>query len=74
MLIEQYTAESAEVTAAMATQGHKLFKGANIIIACTGLLKPGGSASSEKPVGTFLLQFLITIIFMSLNTFWKVRQ
>jgi len=55
MLIEQYTAESAEVTAAMAIQGHKLFKGANIIIACTGLLKPGGSASSEKPVGTFFI-------------------
>lgn len=55
LLIRQHTAESAEVTAAMALQGQKLFNTADIIVACTGLLKPGGSACVEKPVGTFFI-------------------
>ncbi len=55
LLIAQHTAESAEVTAALAVQGQKLFKHADYIIACTGLLKSGGSACASKPVGTFFI-------------------
>ncbi len=54
-LIAQYTAESPEVTAALATQGQMLFQHADYVIACTGLLKPGGSACENKPVGTFFV-------------------
>lgn len=54
-LIAQYTAESAEVTAAMATQGQKLFSHADFIIACTGLLKARGSSHSTNPIGTFFI-------------------
>jgi len=57
-LIEKYTAESAEVTEAMAIHGKKLFSQADIIIACTGLLKPGGSATKIKPEGTFFISIL----------------
>ena len=54
-LIEKYTAESAEVTEAMAIKGKLLFPHADIVISCTGLLKPGGSATLEKPEGTFYI-------------------
>ena len=57
-LIEKYTAESAEVTEAMAVHGKKLFTQADIIVACTGLLKPGGSATEIKPEGTFFISIL----------------
>ncbi|MCS4296842.1 MULTISPECIES: CinA family protein [Acinetobacter] len=54
-LIEKYSAESVEVTKVMAIQGKKLFTAADIVVSCTGLLKPGGSASIEKPEGTFFI-------------------
>ena len=57
-LIEKYTAESAEVTEAMAIHGKKLFSQADIIVACTGLLKQGGSATKIKPEGTFFISIL----------------
>ncbi|RKG30912.1 CinA family protein [Acinetobacter tianfuensis] len=57
-LINQYTAESAEVTQAMAVHGKNLFVHADIIVSCTGLLKPGGSATAEKPEGTFYIAIL----------------
>ena len=57
-LIEKYTAESTEVTEAMARQGKNLFTQADIIVACTGLLKPGGSATESKPEGTFFISIL----------------
>ena len=57
-LIDKYTAESMEVTQSLATSGKKLFKEADMIVACTGLLKPGGSESKEKPVGTFFISIL----------------
>lgn len=57
-LIERYTAESAEVTQAMAQQGKLLFTQADVIVACTGLLKPGGSATVDKPEGTFFISIL----------------
>ena len=54
-LILQHSAESKEVTHAMAQQGLHLFTDADIVVACTGLLKPGGSATTEKPEGTFFI-------------------
>lgn len=56
--IEKHTAESAEVTEAMAIHGKKLFTHADIVVACTGLLKPGGSATKTKPEGTFFISIL----------------
>lgn len=50
-LIEDFTPESAEVTAALARQSAKLFN-AKITVAVTGLTAPGGSETPEKPVGT----------------------
>jgi|SRR5690606_9316857 len=54
-LIDEYSPESKEVTNALAVSGHKLFKEADMIVACTGLLKPGGSECKEKPEGTFFI-------------------
>ncbi|WP_180191034.1 CinA family protein [Acinetobacter sp. YH01006] len=54
-LINSYTAESMPVTVALAEAGKKMFRDADWIIACTGLLKPGGSATPEKPGGTFFV-------------------
>lgn len=53
-LIEQFTPESAEVTAALSHQGAKLFN-SRITVAVTGLTTPGGSETMEKPVGTMFL-------------------
>lgn len=62
-LIEKFTAESAEVTNAMSQHGKYLFPQADLVVSCTGLLKPGGSATLEKPEGTFFISifFLNTI-------------
>ena len=57
-LIEECTAESIPVTEAMAQHGKKLFQQADFIVACTGLLKPGGSATPEKPEGTLYISIL----------------
>lgn len=54
-LIETYTAESPQVTEGMCKLGQTLFPKADIIVSCTGLLKSGGSETSEKPVGTFFI-------------------
>lgn len=54
-LIQQHSAESKPVTEAMAQQGQLLFKTADVIVACTGLLKPGGSVTPDKPEGTFFI-------------------
>ncbi|EKU38380.1 CinA family protein [Acinetobacter sp. AYS6] len=51
-LIEKYTAESMQVTIEMIKKGKDLLH-ADLYIACTGLLKKGGSETKEKPVGTF---------------------
>lgn len=53
-LIAKFTAESAEVTAALAKQAAQFFK-SRITIAVTGLTTPGGSETKEKPVGTMFL-------------------
>jgi nicotinamide-nucleotide amidase len=51
-LIEKYTAESMPVTVEMIQKGKELLH-ADLYVACTGLLKKGGSETKEKPVGTF---------------------
>jgi len=51
-LIEKYTAESMQVTVEMINKGKELLH-ADLYVACTGLLKKGGSETEEKPVGTF---------------------
>lgn len=50
-LLKKYTAESQQVTDALATQLHKIIK-ADICAAITGLASSGGSESKNKPVGT----------------------
>src|SRR5690606_24266706 len=57
-LIEQYTPESAEVTACMASHAKKMFTKADIVVAVTGLIKEGGSETLEKPVGTMFIDFI----------------
>lgn len=53
-LIKQYTPESMEVTAAIASGLSKLIA-ADIHIGITGLPSPGGSETAEKPVGTMFI-------------------
>ena len=50
-LINKYTAESVEVTEALAKNLRKVFK-ANVYAAITGLASSGASESKHKPVGT----------------------
>ena len=51
-LIDKCTPESLEVTRELVIKSRNMFE-ADLHIACTGLLKPGGSETKEKPVGTF---------------------
>jgi nicotinamide-nucleotide amidase len=53
-LIDKYTCESPEVTAALAKNLSSVIK-ADVYGALTGLASPGGSESKEKPVGTVFL-------------------
>lgn len=53
-IIEQYTPESMEVTKAISLGLQKLIS-ADIHVGVTGLTAPGGSETSEKPVGTIFL-------------------
>jgi nicotinamide-nucleotide amidase len=57
-LIDQFTPESMEVTREMANRLGGLIP-ADISVAVTGLTTPGGSETTEKPVGTM---FVVTII------------
>ncbi len=57
-LVKRYTPESAEVTEDMANKLQKLIK-ADIYIAITGLTMPGGSETSEKPVGTMFIHAIM---------------
>lgn len=56
-MIETCTPESAEVTCVLANSGYELL-GADITVAVTGLITPGGSESEEKPVGTMFLHII----------------
>ncbi|MCJ8208870.1 nicotinamide-nucleotide amidohydrolase family protein [Mucilaginibacter sp. RS28] len=53
-LIEQFSAESEQVTEQMAI-GLKQLIPADIVVAVTGLAAPGGSETEEKPVGTMFI-------------------
>ncbi|WP_281232963.1 CinA family protein [Flavobacterium gelatinilyticum] len=55
--IEQYTAESAEVTKLMA-QNFSRYINSDICVALTGLTTPGGSESESKPVGTIFIHII----------------
>jgi nicotinamide-nucleotide amidase len=52
--IDQYTAESAEVTQLLADRLKELIP-ADVVVAATGLAAPGGSETPEKPVGTMFV-------------------
>lgn len=56
-LIEEFTPESAEVTKAMANSFCKLAE-SDICVALTGLTTPGGSETTEKPVGTIFVHII----------------
>ena len=56
-LIDQYTAESQQVTDALAKNLHQLFD-ADMFAAITGLAAPGGSETSSKPVGTIFFSLM----------------
>ena len=51
-LIDECTPESLEVTQELVNKSKAMFD-ADLHVACTGLLKAGGSETEEKPVGTF---------------------
>jgi len=51
-LIEEHTPESLRVTQELVYKARTKVK-ADLYVACTGLLKAGGSETKEKPVGTF---------------------
>lgn len=57
-IIDQYSAESEEVTHLLA-EGLKSLIPADIIVAVTGLASPGGSESDGKPVGTMFIHIII---------------
>lgn len=57
-MIEKYTAESAEVTKALADGLSKHFD-CDIAVAVTGLLTAGGSETPEKPVGTMFIHVVL---------------
>jgi len=57
-LIDQYTPESIEVTREMAYRLAQLIP-SDIQVTVTGLTTPGGSETTEKPVGTMFVCALI---------------
>ncbi len=59
-----------QVTVEMIKKGKELLH-ADLYIACTGLLKKGGSETQEKPVGTFFYSIYIKIIFIILDVYLK---
>jgi len=53
-VIEEFTAESAEITKILADNLKQLID-SDIYVAITGLAGPGGSETAEKPVGTMFI-------------------
>jgi len=53
-MIEKYTAESQQVTDALAKNLSRIIK-SEVSVAITGLAAPGGSESKQKPVGTVFI-------------------
>lgn len=56
-LLTQFTPESFEVTRSLVF-GLKKVMTADVYVAVTGLTRPGGSESKEKPVGSMFFYFL----------------
>jgi nicotinamide mononucleotide (NMN) deamidase PncC len=56
--IRKYTAESKEITTAMAKKLRRLVR-ADVYAAITGLASAGGSETPEKPVGTVFFTVII---------------
>jgi nicotinamide-nucleotide amidase len=65
-VIDQYTAESPEVTQLLAESVKRLIP-ADVIVAVTGLASEGGSESPEKPVGTMFVHGYVK------DKAWKTR-
>ena len=57
-LIDKYTAESAQVTAALAKQLKRKID-SDVQIAITGLAAEGGSETKQKPVGTVFIAVML---------------
>lgn len=57
-IIDEFTAESAQVTERLAV-GLKKLVPADVIVAVTGLASDGGSETPEKPVGTMFINGFI---------------
>lgn len=55
--IENYTAESAEVTQILAKQAAQFFN-SKVTVAITGLTTAGGSETATKPVGTIFFSII----------------
>ncbi|MBV8390726.1 MAG: CinA family protein [Mucilaginibacter sp.] len=58
-LVKKYTPESAEITEEMARRLGNVIK-ADIYVAITGLIMPGGSESPDKPVGTMFIHAIVS--------------
>ncbi|MEN2488689.1 CinA family protein [Flavobacterium sp. B11] len=56
--IEQFSAESAEVTKLMAQNFYRYIN-SDICVGITGLTTPGGSESESKPVGTIFIHIIL---------------
>jgi nicotinamide-nucleotide amidase len=69
-LIETYTAESPQITEEMCRLGQTLFQQADIVVSCTGLLKPGGSENHGKTCRYFLYLYFLSRTYLSLSLFF----
>jgi len=56
-VIEEFTCESSEVTKMLAENLKFLFQ-ADVFVAVTGLVSPGGSETPQKPVGTMFIHII----------------
>lgn len=57
-IIDQYTAESAEVTK-LISEGLRKHFDCDIAVGITGLTTPGGSETPDKPVGTMFIHIIL---------------
>jgi len=68
-LVDKFTPESAEVTREMALRLADLIP-ADLSVSVTGLTKPGGSETPEKPVGTMFYAIFYRGKVHERRTFW----
>ena len=72
-MIKIYTPESSKITEELVKKSKKIFK-SDIYVGCTGLLKPGGSETKDKPVGTFFYSILYKNKLYSYRCFCKGKK